>query len=109
MPKSDEDLLMLSRIEMEKYVGMGHFQDPHTALPYLVEGHQFGYRLAESEKDSKYEKLVEGLRKMRRWQSGIGNHQMRSHDDGDWIMRYDIESLITKIEGGDNDTAIRQA
>lgn len=100
MPKSDEDLLMLSRIEMEKYVGMGHFQDPHTALPYLVEGHQFGYRLAESEKDSKYDKLAEGLRKIQK--DGIEENGLITT-----VVEYArIESLITEIEGGKNENIV---
>ena len=106
MPKSGRDLLVLSRREMEKYVDMGHFQDPHTALPYLVEGHQLGYRLAESEKESEYEKLVEGLR-------NLPKGEIRSNGKGgqllmppEYVLSYSaIESLITEIEGGDNGKA----
>ena len=58
-------------------------------------------RLAESEKDSKYDKLVEGLR-------NLPSGEVRSNAKGgqllmppEYVLSYSaIESLITEIEGG---------
>ena len=63
-------------------------------------------RLAESEKDSKYEKLVEGLKTFltpinEKWK------ERPAYDGLLLTMRLpeQIESLITEIEGGENDKA----
>jgi len=64
------------------------------------------YRLAESDSEAKYRKLVEGLR-------DLPKGEIRSNGKGgqllmppEYVVSYSaIESLIAEIEGGNNDKA----
>ena len=78
MPKSDEELMSG---ELHKlFYKHGRIKEFGLAC----------YRLAESEKESNYRKLVDGLRREIEYQSKLGSTEVTS---------LSIESLITEIEG----------
>ena len=93
MPKSDEEIERM-RQEFNPYADNDGFRD--------------GYRLAESEKDSKYEKLVEGLKlQLNILYFNIPTGTVDAFEMIKLVKNHyeSLESLITEIEGGDNDKA----
>jgi len=94
MPKSDEELIGGELHQL--FYKHGRIEEFGLAC----------YRLAESDSEAKYRKLVEGLR-------DLPKGEIRSNGKGgqllmppEYVVSYSaIESLIAEIEGGNNDKA----
>ena len=95
--ESGKDEVEFAKQQMTAYVDMGHFAEPDTALPYLIDGFLLGYRTAKNStpQPDRFEELVQAIDE-HTYERGFAPMMCPTDDKVVWVA--DINRIIKEVK-----------